>query len=225
MAPDTDPDTDTAVVSAALATGALPTTSKVAGAIARALRHIACSGATMTAAERIAIVHVARSHDDAPTGRWTLTPAEITAARWVAHDAGGINPDLVADLTDAGLDPLRFVEIVGVVSLLAAIDRYTMGIGAAQLQLPAAVAGYPTGNVAANAAVNNGWLPTDGPASAPTALGAIPSEAEAAMDLHTGLYLSPEQVGGRGEPITGPMIRSEMEFIAARTSYLNECFY
>ncbi len=52
---------------------------------------------------------------------------------------------------------------------------------------------------------------------------AVPPEAEALGDLHTVLYLSMFEMGDLH--IVKDLTRVQIEFIAARTSLLNDCFY
>jgi hypothetical protein len=51
----------------------------------------------------------------------------------------------------------------------------------------------------------------------------VPAEAEALLSLHGPLYLTVEQM--QDPAYKKALTRAQMEFVAARTSYLNECHY
>lgn len=101
--------------------------------------------------------------------------------------------------------------------------RLALRFGAELPGLPDPVEGSPTGVVATEARVQGGWVPTVGPASPPNALTLVPSEHEAMHDLHGALYLSVE--GMADLDADRGLHRTQMEFVAARTSLLNECFF
>ena len=208
--------------------GALPIAPAVRVGLHESLTRFGRPGPTMNADERLAVCREARSTPrpsvNNPGGaHWILTPAELQATRSVAHDAGGINGALVAGWMGHGLDPFRYIEIISIVSQLSAIDHFVAGVGAPPLPLPSPVTGPPTGRLDDKAAVHTGFVPTAGRAEAPTALSALPDEQAAAMDLHEALYLSPAQMWSN--EFDSPLSRPQMEFVAARTSYLNECVY
>ncbi len=58
---------------------------------------------------------------------------------------------------------------------------------------------------------------------APGVLDALPAEGEALRDLHEPMYMEMEQMGDN--KYTDELSRAQIEYIAARASYLNECFY
>lgn len=129
----------------------------------------------------------------------------------------------VDQLAAEGLGASTYVEILGLVARLQAVDTFCFGIGAELPELAEAADGEPSGSEAQDARVQGGWVPTVGPASPPNALTLIPSEHEAMHDLHGALYLAVEDMGDlnadRG------LHRTQMEFVAARTSLLNECYF
>ncbi|WP_394935497.1 hypothetical protein [uncultured Ilumatobacter sp.] len=73
-------------------------------------------------------------------------------------------------------------------------------------------------------------MPTIGVAFPPTILSAVPPENEAMFDVHTTLYLAPDSNPdgnsmGNMNAVREGLNRSQMEFVAARTSLLNDCFF
>jgi len=225
---DDDTPPSRSAVDSALATAALPTTAQLRSAMERAHRRLGRPGPMLTAAQRIGVVQIMRMGIGKEVDPLDLATADLTEndarlVRWIAQDAAGLNQDFIDRLTSTGSDPLRLLEIGGVVATWSAIDHYVQGVGGRRVALPAAGPGEPTGTVNRNADVSSAWLPTLGAASALTALGALPSELDAVMDLHGHFYLTGQQVMAPGHD--RELSRPQMEYVAARTSYMNECFY
>ncbi|MDH4278333.1 MAG: hypothetical protein OEW83_09655 [Acidimicrobiia bacterium] len=203
-----------------------------AAAVDRVLSSTATPGATLTGAERHQVaLWSRRAMADASNGcSITASPdGEVTGdgREWlvdrVTTAAATIRPTHIDQLDDAGLDAPTYVEIVGLVARLQAVDTFCFAIGAELPELPAPIDGPPTGIVADNAGLLGGWIPTVGPASPPNALTLLPDEHEAMHDLHGALYLSVE--GMADLDADRGLHRTQMEFVAARTSLLNECFF
>jgi hypothetical protein len=129
----------------------------------------------------------------------------------------------VAELEHSGVPVTTYVEVVGLVARLTAIDTFRFGLGSEPIELPPAVDGQPNGRVADDATIDGGWVPTVGPASPPTALSMLPDEHSALHDVHGVFYLAVADMADldadRG------LHRTQMELVAARTSLLNECFF
>ena len=123
-----------------------------------------------------------------------------------------------------GLDPYGYIEIVGIISRLMAIDTASYGLGLPLHEFPTAIGGEPTRTKPDGSAITTGWAPTVGPATAPSSLSAVPVEAEAMFDVHGVLYLSLDQMFEMQIEREG-LSRPQIELIAARTSSLNDCFY
>jgi len=141
----------------------------------------------------------------------------------ITLSAQEIRPDWLALMARAGVSPTTMVEIVGIVARIQAIDTYAFALGVPQFELPSAVPGEP-GRIKINdAGINAGWLPTVGRASPPNVLSVVPDDLESMMDLHEALYLSLEQMGNLD--VNRGLHRTQMELVAGRTSFINECFY
>lgn len=177
------------------------------------------AGTWMTGAERVELIRMARN--DATLGEVGL-PIR-TAAMAVAHHAATITAGTVDDVESGGVCREQYVEIVGVVSRIAAIDTYELGLGRRPREVPATRPGEPTRSVVAAARRRAGWVPTVGPIGPPTALNAVPAEAAAQESLHGVLYLSyPDMADLHAQR---GLSRAQMELVAARVSYLNDCLY
>ena len=167
-------------------------------------------GTLLTATERHQVIRDARAGWAGATVSNQTSGVMGEAAHWLAVDAEGITEEIVADFESRGVDRLRYLEIVGVVARLSNVDFYVRGIGASE-------AGHP------DALLTNMWVPTVGRSFAPQVVDALPDEGEAVRDLHEPMYMLMSDMGDNtyGDLLT----RAQIEYLAARTSYLNECFY
>lgn len=185
---------------------------------------LAHAGTWFTGTERVAIAAAARDavHDRSTTG--VLPDATAEATRRVATHAATIRPVDIERWAEGGLDGWAYVEVVGIVSRLMALDATAFGLGRPEAPLPEPVAGEPSRIRPDDAELTTGWVPTVGPASAPSSLTAVTAEHDAMFDIHGELYLTIHQMGDL-EIVRDGLGRPQMELVAARTSMLNDCFY
>ena len=194
-------------------------------AIEAALGAIAGPGSFFTGAERVAMAaHARGARGLAETG--TELPNDIAdnVAR-VAAEAMATRQSHVEAWTASGRDILAYVELVSVVAQIASIDSYRIGLGANLDPLPEPVGGEPTPEVAEGASMMNAWVPTVGVALAPTALSALPREKATKAALGAAWYLTDDVIHKYDVEPGRELTRSQMELVAARTSWLNECFF
>lgn len=192
--------------------------------IGREWKRLATPSSFFTGAERIALAAEARRErvgDPAPTGRVSEPAAE--AARKMATRAMTARREWVDSLEDRGLPRCAYVEVVGLVSRVEAVDCFEFGVGRPLRALPDPVPGEPTGVVDPRAAMRGAWVPTTEAPEAPVALSAIPNEHDALHDIHGAFFIRADQILDFG--LTKDLIRPQMEIIAARTSMVNDCFY
>lgn len=130
---------------------------------------------------------------------------------------------MVDAIETAGIDRSTYVEIVGIVSRVAAIDTFDRGIGRSARPLPNAIEGYPSRETVTDARRRAGWVSTVGAIRPPTALTSVRREAADQEALHEVLYLS---YGGMADlDVDRGLHRTQMELVAARVSLLNDCFF
>ena len=185
--------------------------------------HLNASGPTLTAAERVAVIGAARA---AWAGATEPDPAGGVireAAHWLAVDAGGLTGEVVDDLEERGLDRYRYLETVGVVAMLANVDFYARGLGASLPATDEPGDEPPTGEIHPTSARGAGWVPSVGRPFAPLWLDALPPEGEALRAIHEPMYMPFDEMGDTR--YRDELARPQIEYLAARTSYLNECFY
>lgn len=193
-----------------------------AAALQRAWANLTTSGPTLNSSERVSVLAAARAAwaDDGDSNRGGLLEE---AAYWLAKDAGGLTGAVVADFESRGLDRFRYLEVVGLVARLSNVDFYLRGLGAELIALPEADSTSPTGEIAPSAAMTDGWVPATGPLFAPASLDAFPAEGAALRDIHEPMYMPMKEIGDAA--FVDVLNRAQIEFIASRTSFLNECFY
>lgn len=186
---------------------------------------LARPGTWWTGAERVAIAAEARgARSGAHPDSTPLREMAVEAARAISVNAGSISEQWIQGILGRGLKALALVELLGVVSRVAAIDTLYFGFSLDDRPFPDPLPGSPTLEQPAMVELDGGWLPTVGPASAPSSLSGVPSEQATMLDLHGALYLTIDQmvdftIEGRG------LSRAQMELVAARTSLLNDCPY
>lgn len=186
--------------------------------------HLAAPGAWWTGPERVAIAAEARltTMGLPPTG--ALPVAATDAARTVATEASTIRADTIALWEYDGLDVFAYVEIVGIVAIVIALDVAAFGLGRTLEPLPIGLPGQPSRIRPDGAVTTNGWVPTVGPAWAPEALSAVTAERDAMVAVHGPLYMTMHEMGDL-QIVKNGMTRDQIELVAARTSMLNDCFY
>ena len=143
-------------------------------------------------------------------------------------------------VTDAGLSDADYVEVVGVVAQVIALDTFAHALGIAARSLPDACAGEPSRQRPHGVKDNGSWVPTivpgdHGPDEADlfdgigrsniwSALSAVPHEMRGFFDVMNTQYLpgpAMRDFDTEYRAITHPQI----ELLASRVSAINQCFY
>lgn len=194
-------------------------------AIATALANVASPGSFFSGAERLAFAAHARVARGLTSAGPSLSPVVAATVARVASEAASSRSEHVAAWEADGRDVVAFIELVAVVALVCSIDSYRIGIGAPLDELPAPVAGEPTPNVSPDAVTSNAWVPTIGIALAPTSLSALPDERAAKGQLGVAWYINDKQIHSYDTEPGRELTRAQMELVASRTSWLNECFF
>lgn len=201
----------------------IPLRSDIATVFGQEEHRLARAGATFTGAEHVAMAVEMRRVRRRPAAEPELVGPVGDAVRTVAVAPETIDRSYVEALTANGVTAAGYVEVVGLVSRLAAIDTFHRGLGMDPPPLPEPVPAEPTGTVDPLAVDGRPFVPTVRGASVIWALSLVPDEAAAMMDFHHVLYLSPDQMQQDGSPRA--LTRPQLELVGARTSVINECFY
>lgn len=199
------------------------TPTEIADLIDREAERVRAPGTWFTGRQRTHIAEAARGERDPDT------PAEIAARR--IHDApADIRRDWLAELEAGGLTLAEYVEVLGIVARLRAFDTFCFGVGRDSFELREPLDGAPARTTVDDVEFEGAWVPTVGVAFPPSILSSVPAENEAMHDAHGILYLAPsgEPEGytmGNMHVVRDGLTRSQIEFVAARTSLLNDCFF
>lgn len=222
----------------------------------RAWEGLATPGTWWTGAERVAIAAEARAARACALCRErkaALSPravagshaaagglpaAAVEAVHRIASDPGRLSRAGYDETIAAGLGEGHYVELVGIVAMLARLDALHRALGTPPELLPAARPGEPSRE--RPPAVREGaWVPLlamsspaaqslyEGRPRVPNvvrALSLVPDEVRRLRDLSAVHYLPLDHVvdpRARGSALTRP----QMELIAGRVSALNRCFY
>ncbi|SDX98939.1 hypothetical protein SAMN05661080_01950 [Modestobacter sp. DSM 44400] len=206
-----------------LADAVLPVPDRVGEELRREWQRLAAPGTWLTGRQRLAVAAEARTARTFADAHSELPEPLIEAAQSVSAAAHLITREWVVDLVARGVTIEQYVEVVGVVSRLAAVDSYLRGIGAQEEPLPEPTPGRPTGEHENRVRWRQAFVPTAPEDGARFALSAVPVEEHARDQLHAVLYLSTEQMADF--TYRGVLSRAQMELLAARVSLLNDCFY
>jgi hypothetical protein len=234
----------------------VPVRDDLRAAHAAAWVRIASPGTWLTGAERVAVAaeaRHARTHCELCRARKAaLSPAAVDGA----HDTvSGLPAGLVeavhriatdpGRLTQAwqqslGLDETVYVEAVGVVAHLTAVDTFASGLGLPWRDLPAPQPGEPSRRVTPGAKHGLAWVATLDPADAERedrtlypnrkpanirrAMSLVPAEVRGFFDLVAVQYLpGPAMLDFDNE--YRAINHAQIELLAARVSALNQCAY
>jgi hypothetical protein len=181
------------------------------------------AGASFTGSQRVAIAAAARAARAGAPAIGQLNPKIEEVARRVGAEPATIRRPWVRTVVDGDIGEARYVEIVGVVSRLSAIDTFCHALGMRLEPLPEPSPEAPTGEIDPEATPGKGYVSMVGGTSIVGGLSLVPAEMDAQEDLHGPLYLTYEQMAETD--FKRGLHRTQMELIAARTSAVNECFY
>jgi alkylhydroperoxidase family enzyme len=187
---------------------------------------LAAPGTWWTGTERVSLAKVGRAAyagEEPPSGTG-LSKAAVAAATLLGAKPSAITKQAIVDWEQSGLDSNRYVELVGVVSRVTAVDTFHRALGCDLEPLPTPSPGEPTRNLPAiPARTTKAWVPMIGPPSIPISLSAVPTESDGLEALHAAMYLAYEEMGN--PVIQRGLSRVQMELVAARASVVNECFF
>ena len=181
-------------------------------------------GTWFTGDQRVAIAREARAaRDGLCVNSQSLSEAARSAARAISAAPASIRAHDVQGWYNDGLTGQEYIEILGVVARLSAIDTFLFGLGQPERPLPEPIVGEPTRHIVAEARLDGGWAPTVGFAFPTTALSAVPAEHDAMADLAAAFYIALD--GMADLALVDGLQRDQMEVVAARTSLINDCFF
>ncbi len=172
-----------------------------------------------------------------------LPSAWVEVVHRVRTDPGRLSKKFYDEALASGISEEQYVEILGVVVRVTSIDTFCYALGLPLHALPEPQPGEPSRRRPAGAKPNGAWVPTLAPRDAsgpeadlypPTLLGMpvpnvaqsltlVPDEMRAVARMVGVQYASPSNL--MDMRFRRAISRPQMEFIAARVSALNQCFY
>jgi alkylhydroperoxidase family enzyme len=204
--------------------GDLPIRPGLVDALEKTWHDIARPGARWAGAQRVDIARTARTAttDDGPAA--TQLPAAAAEAATLLARAPATTTEEWATHVIEQIGEREYVELVGVVARIVAVDTFFRLLGLQPPTLLDPVEGEPSDEpVPDSARRKRTWVRMVTPL-APLVLGAVPSTEAAVNALCDRLYMHPTQIGdasfGRGL-----LDRPRIELVAATVSQVNECFY
>ena len=230
----------------------LPLSDKLKQAHAQSWQTIATTGDFFTGAERIAFVRCAREALTCPlcqARKTALSPNYVPAANKAAddHDCDGQLDPAIVDMihrirTDPGrltksffdqvtqrISKQQYVEIVSVINSSVIIDTLHNALGLGVPKLPQPLGGRPRRQFNDNAVDAGAWLPI---LAAPdtmsnTGLPQVPNIARALglVPSAVDLFFTTFRPHYALRDIDLSISQGQAEFVAARVSAINECFY
>ncbi len=230
----------------------------LARAYDEAWSRMAAPGTWLSGAERIAIAREARMARTCPlcdARAAAVTPYAVAGehaavaplsrevveiSHRLATDAGRVTQRWLDEVLHAGVTVEVYVEAIGIIASLTAIDEFDRALGRELRILPASATGGPTRKRPTMAQLTDAWVPTVAPGSYQPgeidpyplhgsknihrALSLVPQEVINFFDLDVELYLRDQEIrefGVEHRALTHPQI----ELMAARASALNDCYY
>lgn len=209
----------------ALNQSVVPVGAEVRDLFARTWRQIAAPGTWWNGPERIAIAQMARKQRRGEATRDPLLSeagndaVALLATRPAATTQGWV------DTTVAALSLGRYVELVGIVSNVVAVDTVTRLVGCELEPFPEPLPGAPSGEpVPAGVGKRSAWIAMESPPVPPNVLAAVPEAQRAMIDVTEALYMTGPEMADPDITISG-LHRTQIELVATTTSHGNECFY
>ena len=236
----------------------LPLRPELAREIERGWQRLAAAGTWWTGAERLAIAAEARNAADCPLCRRrrdALSPYTVDGSHAslgalgapmveivhrLVNDAGRLTKRWLHAMQEAGVSEEQYVETIGVIAMITALDTFDLGLGLPQRELPAARAGTPGRHRPRGAKRDLAWVATVAPEALSAddpdpytihgsknihrALSLVPQEVLNFFDLDVELYLKDHEIRDFDHEHRA-LSHAQIEMLAGRVSALNGCFY
>ena len=180
--------------------------------------------------------------DSGPQSDVELPEAARAVIGKLAVSPKDFGEDTYAEAGSAGMSDEEYVEMVGIVARVTAMDVFARGIGVPLRPLPAARDGQPSRTRPGGAKKEMAWVPTvpnvpEGGDEAAKLYGVdyrpyiirslslVPDEVRRHLELEESQYLPMKNILIKDFQHHENFTRAQVELIAGRVSALNECFY
>lgn len=205
-------------------------------AIAEEVRHAPQCAYCRAAAEALSPFAVAGSHDTVAA----LPAPALEAVHRIRNDASRLHEGWYRCLLADGLLEGQYVELIGVLATVIAVDEFRRALGMAPAPLPAPEPGRATQQRPIGAKGGLAWVATLAPedvgpddpdlyaglagVNIHRALSLVPEEVIGFFDLDTVQYLPDAALRDFGREYRS-LSHAQIELLAARVSALNQCVY
>lgn len=205
-------------------------------AVAREIRNAPSCGLCQRRKEALSPFAVDGEHDHLDA----LGPSEVDVVHRIVTDSGRLSRDWLDEILVSGLSDSEYIEIVSVIAITMVIDTFRRALDLPLFDLPAPVAGAPSGYSAPGAKDHDGWIRLvvpedvvpgdgalyDGPLTSPVvkALSLVPEAKRAYWEMAECHYLPNDQMGNFATEVRA-IDRMQIELVAARVSALHQCVY
>jgi len=169
-----------------------------------------------------------------------LSASMVEVVHRITTDAGRLTTKWLASIVGESVTEEQYVEAVGVIALITALDTFDLALGLPQRALPAPCPGTPNRRRPAGARRDLAWVHTVAPEDiAPgdpdpygahgtknihRALSLVPQEVLNFFDLDVELYLKDHEIRDFSREYRA-LTHAQMELLAGRVSALNGCYY
>ena len=230
-----------------------PVRSDLANLHATQIDQLANAGAWSSGEQRLAVAgEIRRSFYDNRVQERPVDPGyesqlELTKPakdliRELTNEPQGFSENSYDAARSGGLSEEEYVEMVGIIARLTAIDVFARGIGVPLRSLPAAKRGEPSRVRPAAARIEMAWVPTvpnlpEGGEEAKElygqdyhpyifrSLSLVPDEMKYHIELENIQYLPKNNILIKDYQHHEDFSRAQAETVAGRVSAINECFY
>jgi alkylhydroperoxidase family enzyme len=158
----------------------------------------------------------------------------------VTTDAGRLTKKWLQAMLGQGVSEEQYVEAIGVIAVITALDTFDLSLGLPQRPLPEALPGAPTRLRPKNARQSLAWVSTvepdqlapgeidpyaiHGTKNIHRALSLVPQEVLNFFDLDVELYLKDHEIRDFNREYRA-LSHVQMELLAGRVSAVNGCYY
>lgn len=169
-----------------------------------------------------------------------LSPPLVEVIHRVRNDASRTTESFYQSILSQGVTAGEYVETIGILATVVAIDSFALAMGQSVPELPTAIAGEPSRHSPAGAKSNLAWVPTVAPEDVTEAeadlyenlagvnihraLSFVPAEVRGFFDLDFVHYLPDAALRDFSREYRD-LTHAQIEFLAARVSAINQCEY
>lgn len=198
---------------------------EVRGLFSRTWGQLAAAGTWWSGPERVEIAQLARDGRSGNDRRDSTLPAAAgDAVARLSGQPATTTQDWV-DTTIEGIGLGRYIELVGIVSEVVAVDTVTRLLGCDLEPLPTPLPGTPSHDpVPKTVKKRSTWVAMASPPVPPNVLAAVPAAQATMIEVTEALYMTGPEMADPDITKDG-LHRTQIELVATTTSLANECFY